>query len=164
MLALFTSTWFLALVGFIYVLICLWLIMVVLMQEGKSGGMAGMDSASQAPEVLTGSFGTGGTQRGLFKITSWSAGIFFVLALMLTMIGNSRERMGGRLDLDAEGQPAPGVPEMSDDLPPLEEVDFLMEPGEEPEANGEEPATMPPPRRPADDDSDAEPMVPLPSD
>lgn len=129
MLALFTSTWFLALIGFIYVVICLWLIMVVLMQEGKSGGMAGMDNTSQGPEVLTGSFGSGGTQRGLFKITSWSAAIFFVLALSLTMIGNRREQMGGRLDLDPEGQPA-GVPELSDELPPLEEMDFMIDPAE----------------------------------
>lgn len=141
MLALFSSTWFLALLGFVYVIICLWLILVVLLQEGKSGGMAGMDSASQAPEVLTGAFGSGGTQRGLFKITSWSAAIFFVIALALTYIGNNREQMGGRLLLDTELESRPSVPDATSELP---ELDFLIdEPVDEPADAPVDPVPVP---------------------
>ncbi|MCC5876385.1 MAG: preprotein translocase subunit SecG [Candidatus Sumerlaeia bacterium] len=124
MLALFSSTWFLALLGFVYVLMCLWLILVVLLQEGKSGGMAGMDNASQAPEMLTGAFGSGGTQRGLFRVTAWSAAIFMGIALTLTYIGNNRERMGGQLLLDSELESQPSLPEATSELP---ELDFVID-------------------------------------
>ena len=124
MLAIFSSTWFLVLLGFVYVVVALWLIMVVLLQEGKSGGMAGMDSASQAPEMLTGAFGSGGTQRGLFRITSWTAAVFFVLAVGLTLLGNTRSQTGGILDLDSGSQTGT-LPELQTQTPAL---DFLTDP------------------------------------
>jgi preprotein translocase subunit SecG len=88
------------LVGIVYVLACLWLILVVLLQEGKTGGMGGAEAGGQAPGALTETFGAGGAQRGLFKVTSWTAGIFFLLAIFLTILGNKKEEMGGSLNLE----------------------------------------------------------------
>ena len=90
--------------GIIYILACLFLVMVVLLQEGKSGGMGGAESVSQAPGALQETFGAGGAQRGLFKVTSWTAVIFFVLALALTLLGNRKEQTGGNLQLGEEAQ------------------------------------------------------------
>lgn len=86
--------------GIAYVAVCGWLVLVVLMQEGKSGGMAGMDTASQTPSALSDTLGAGAANRGLFKMTSWTAGIFMVLAIVLTLLGNRRDREGGSLLLD----------------------------------------------------------------
>lgn len=108
------TTLFIWLLGLLFIFSCLWLILVILMQEGKSGGMAGMESASQTPGALTDAFGAGGAQKTLFRVTGWSAGIFFFIALTLTVLGNYRERAVTLLDLD-DGEEtratAPGVTE-----------------------------------------------------
>ncbi|CAN5430813.1 hypothetical protein BH09SUM1_BH09SUM1_04520 [soil metagenome] len=90
------------LAGLLYVGTCLWLILVVLMQEGKTGGMAGMETPGAAPGALMDSFGAGGAQKTLFNATIYAAGLFFFLAIMLTLLGGRKEVTGGNLDLDSE--------------------------------------------------------------
>ena len=98
------------LIGIAYFLLCLWLVLVVLLQEGKSGGMAGMDN-NQAPGMLTDSLGAGGAQKSLFSMTAWSAAFFFVLAGALTILGNYQQHDQSLLDLgDREERPAATVP------------------------------------------------------
>lgn len=100
--------------GLIYFAACAWLVTVVLLQEGKTGGLSNADSISQAPSALSDTFGAGGSQKGLFNVTAWTAGIFFVLALGLTLMGNMKEQAGGNLNLEggitepaAQGTTAP---------------------------------------------------------
>ncbi len=88
--------WFL---GLIYAGLCVWIVLIVLIQEGKQGGMSAMGGGSQAPGAMTDTFGAGGAQKSLFNWTAWSAAIFLVLALVLTIVGNRRERIGGELNL-----------------------------------------------------------------
>jgi preprotein translocase subunit SecG len=117
-----SSNFFLWLLGLVYVGACLWLILVVLLQEGKSGGMASMDSAAQSPEILSGSFGSGGAQKGLFRMTTVTAAVFFVLALTLTILGNFKEMGGGALDLDSESSAIKTLPDTTAPVPALPEI------------------------------------------
>lgn len=123
------------LLGLFYIGTCIWLVLVVLMQEGKSGGMAGMESASQAPGALTDTFGAGGANKTLFKITAWSAGIFFCLAVALTIFGTNLDRRGGHLGLDAE----PAVPVATEQLGTAPELPVAAE---DPPALPPEPPTQ----------------------
>lgn len=93
------------LLAIVYVGVCLVLILVVLMQEGKSGGLAGSETAAQAPGALTDTFGAGGAQKTLFNTTAWLAGAFFIIAVALTLLGNKLSNEGAALDLGA-GTPA----------------------------------------------------------
>lgn len=104
-------------IGLAYMLCCLWLIIVVLLQEGKSGGLTQADTTAQSPEALTGAFGAGGAQKGLYRTTAVTATIFGVLALTLTIIGSRRDLEGGVLDLPPD-QPASAVaPDVTTDQP-----------------------------------------------
>jgi preprotein translocase subunit SecG len=95
----------LALLVVVYIGICVVLVLVVLMQEGKSGGLAGSETASAAPGALTDTFGAGGAQKTLFNTTSYLAAGFFLLAVGLTLLGNYKSQTGGNLDLGSA--PAP---------------------------------------------------------
>lgn len=106
----FSLTALLWLFGIIYVLACAFLILIILMQEGKSGGLSQADSISQSPQALSDTFGAGGAQKGLYNTTAYTATIFFVLALALTILGSQKEQAGGNLNLKAaeSGQVEPG--------------------------------------------------------
>lgn len=96
--------------GIIYVLTCCWMVLVVLIQEGKSGGMSSMDTAAQSPQALTDSLGVGGAQKGLFRMTAGTAAVFFILAVTLTVIGNRQTQEGGTLDLDSAPAASQTIP------------------------------------------------------
>ncbi len=120
------TTLFIWLVGLLFIFACLWLILVVLMQEGKSGGMAGLESASQSPSALTDAFGAGGAQKTLFRVTGWSAGIFFFLAISLTVLGNYRERGVTLLGVEDEEATEAVAPDVTEQDPFEIEVDGMM--------------------------------------
>lgn len=128
------STFFIWILGILYVLSCVILIFSVLLQEGKSGGMAGMDSVSQAPSALTDTLGVGGAHKSMFKATSIFAGLFFVLALTLTLLGNARDKAGGNLELPS------ATPEMTAPALPVSEQPASEAPGA-PAENEPAPAT-----------------------
>ncbi len=111
------TTLFIWLFGLLFIFACLWLILVVLMQEGKSGGMAGLDSGQQAPSALTDAFGAGGAQKTLFRVTGWSAGIFFFLAISLTVLGNYRERGVTLLGVEDEEETRAAQPQVTEEQP-----------------------------------------------
>lgn len=104
------TTFALFVLGFVYILTCLVLVLVVLMQEGKSGGMAGSESAAAAPSAIMDTFGAGKAQQGLFRTTIGAAAVFFVLAIVLTLVGNHRDKTGGNLDLPAATPAAATAP------------------------------------------------------
>lgn len=88
--------------GLLYILVCVVLILFVLVQEGKSGGLAGAETPGAAPSQLVDTFGAGKTQQGLFRATMVAATLFFGIAMALTLIGTHRDKSGGNLDLPSE--------------------------------------------------------------
>ena len=83
-----------------FVLICAFLILLVLIQPGKSGGLASMTTShSEGPAAFTETLGIERTDKAMFR---WTAGLaigFFVLTLTLTFLGNMRDRAQGQLNL-----------------------------------------------------------------
>ncbi|MCC7391557.1 preprotein translocase subunit SecG [Candidatus Sumerlaeota bacterium] len=88
--------------GLLYVLVCAVLILFILVQEGKSGGLAGSEAPGQAPSQLIDTFGAGKTQQGLFRATMIAAALFLAIATGLTLLGSHRDKTGGNLDLPSE--------------------------------------------------------------
>jgi len=74
----------LLIVGLIYTAMCIFLILVVLMQSGKGGGLSGMLGGGNP---LTDALGSSGAEKTLSKWTTICAVGFFVLSLLLTILG-----------------------------------------------------------------------------
>src|SRR6266700_104674 len=77
-------TFFIYFLTAVLVLDCLFLVLLVLVQLPKKDAGAGMAfGAGAATDALFGA----GSGNVLTKITKWSAGIFFGLAILLTILG-----------------------------------------------------------------------------
>jgi preprotein translocase subunit SecG len=103
----------LALIGFyvllvIYFFACLFLIMVILAQEGKGGGLSGLGGATAIGEA----FGFGAASGALRKWTRNAAITFILLTIVLTFWGEYIARSRAERFLNAaESVPAAtGVP------------------------------------------------------
>lgn len=87
----------------LHVFACLFLILVVLIQPGKSGGMGALSGAA-ATQV----FGGRGAGNVLTKTTWVTATIFFVTSLTLAYLssstGDSLEKKGATMSKDKSGQ------------------------------------------------------------
>lgn len=68
----------------LYAATCLFLIMVILLQSGKEGGLSSLGSASQG---LSDALGASSAERTLNRMTTYSAVGFMVLAILLSFIG-----------------------------------------------------------------------------
>jgi preprotein translocase subunit SecG len=66
----------------IHVIVCLFLIGVVLLQQGKSADLAGAFGGQGSQTA----FGPRGAANLLTKLTTWGAVIFMVLSLTLTIL------------------------------------------------------------------------------
>jgi protein translocase SecG subunit len=97
------SSLILWLLGIVYFGACLWLILIILLQEGKGGGFG--NDGSSAPGALSDSLGAGAAEKSLFNMTKYTAIVFFVLAIILTRFGNNPGNQGGVLD-DLEDAPS----------------------------------------------------------
>ena len=75
----------------VLVIDCLFLVLLVLVQLPKKDAGAGMAFGSGATDALFGA----GSGNVLTKVTKWCAGIFFGLAIVLTMLGNYKTTSGG---------------------------------------------------------------------
>ncbi len=76
----------------IMVIDCLFLVLLVLVQLPKKEAGMGQAFGGAATDALLGA----GSGNVLTKITRWSAGIFFGLAILLTVLGNvANTRSGG---------------------------------------------------------------------
>lgn len=73
----------------IHVLICVALILVVLLQAGRGGGLAGAFGGGGAAQTF---FGGRGAATFLSKATAWLAVAFMVLSILLAILSN---RAGG---------------------------------------------------------------------
>ncbi len=108
----------------LYVLVCLFLIMVVLLQQGKGADLAG-------------AFGGGGSQTSfgprsgttlMHKLTTGSFVLFVILAMSLAIIQGKRARSVME-DVKVQPTPAPA---------PAEAGQTQAAPAEEPAAGGQE--------------------------
>ncbi|HXW92967.1 MAG TPA: preprotein translocase subunit SecG [Terriglobales bacterium] len=74
------------LITFIHIIVCLFLIIVVLLQSGQSGDIAaafgGMGSQT--------AFGPRGAATALSRATTWSAIIFMVTSITLSVVASRR--------------------------------------------------------------------------
>jgi preprotein translocase subunit SecG len=75
----------------IMVIDCLFLVLLVLVQLPKKEAGMGQAFGGAATDALLGA----GSGNVLTKITRWSAGIFFGLAILLTVLGNVQTTRGG---------------------------------------------------------------------
>ena len=75
----------------VLVLDCLFLILLVLVQLPKKEAGMGQAFGGAATDALFGS----GSGNALTKMTKWGAGIFFALALTLTVMGSAMTSSGG---------------------------------------------------------------------
>lgn len=94
----------LVLVGFylllvVYFFVCLFLILVILAQEGKGGGLSGLGGASAIGET----FGFGAASAALRKWTRNVAITFIVLTIVLTFWGEHIARSRAEKFLSGEG-------------------------------------------------------------
>ena len=101
----------------VLVLDCLFLILLVLVQLPKKEAGMGQAFGGAATDALFGA----GSGNVLTKATKWAAGIFFGLAITLTLMGNFQNKSGGGSELQkrmnalkpadaAPATPAPATP------------------------------------------------------
>jgi preprotein translocase subunit SecG len=70
----------------VYVMVCIFLILVVLLQAGKGGGMGALGGGSQTV------FGGSGAGNFLTRLTVISAALFMLLSAALTYVSSSGEQ------------------------------------------------------------------------
>ena len=73
--------WLTVLITFVHVIVCLFLIAVVLLQSGKSGDLA----AAFGGQGSQTAFGPRGAATALTKATTWSAIIFIITSITLSI-------------------------------------------------------------------------------
>ncbi|HUL60107.1 MAG TPA: preprotein translocase subunit SecG [Anaeromyxobacteraceae bacterium] len=95
------------LVTVIHVLVCVFLILVILLQAGKGGGMGAAFGGAGSQTV----FGGRGATTFLSKITATSAAIFMVTSLTLAYHSSRTQSVVARQAAPAQPVPAPGAPQ-----------------------------------------------------
>lgn len=103
-------TFVVVVLGFAFVILCGFLILLVLIQPAKGGGMGGLSGG--AGGAISETLGATQGEKSLARWTSIGMAIFFGLCLALTLIGNTAS--SNRLDLGASdtqaGTPAQQAP------------------------------------------------------
>jgi preprotein translocase subunit SecG len=92
----------------IYVIVCVFLILVVLLQQGKGADVASAFGASSSQTT----FGSRGTTTVLERVTTWSFVAFSLLAVTISLIekGNSKKTVMGSAPKGASVPAAPRPP------------------------------------------------------
>lgn len=95
--------------GVLFLFLCGFLVLLVLIQPGKSDGLSSMGGQQlNAPSAFAETLGVADSDRQLFRFTSGLGIAFFVLCLLLTYMGNARDRRTGATDaLDASTTSTP---------------------------------------------------------
>jgi preprotein translocase subunit SecG len=132
------NTIILTLIGLVYAAACIFLVLVVLLQSGKGGGLSGMLSGANP---ITDSFGSSGTEKVLNKWTTAAAVLFFVLALTLTLLGGKMIRSKSLSDdLKASAAPAVSAPVVPDTEGKVADTEKAADTEESAAADTKEPA------------------------
>jgi preprotein translocase subunit SecG len=102
--------WVTILITFVHVVVCLFLIAVVLLQSGKSGDLA----AAFGGQGSQTAFGPRGAATVLTKATTWSAIIFMVTSIALSIFAARRTGpasvLSGVKQTQTTSQPAKPAP------------------------------------------------------
>src|SRR5689334_11287175 len=99
---------------FIHVIVCLFLVIVVLLQSGKSADIAGMFGGLGSQTA----FGPRGAATILTKATTWSAIIFMVTSLTLSILSANRSTSNSVLrNLPTQTQPKSNTPAQQNPAP-----------------------------------------------
>ncbi len=123
------------LVTIIHVVVCIFLILVILLQAGKGGGMGAAFGGAGAQTV----FGGRGAQTFLGKLTTISAAIFMLTSLTLAY---QASKSGSEIEHEEATVPAPSQPEFPGGAPPIQRPG---EPGSPPAGTGGPPGQVPAP-------------------
>ena len=101
----------------LHILTSFLLVVVILLQSGKGGGLAG----SMGGGVSTAMFGGQGADKLMIKMTSGLAGTFMILAILISLTGNPDKARQESIVRQQAGQQllAPVRPVTSIDLPEL---------------------------------------------
>jgi len=136
----------------VHILICIALILVVLLQAGKGGGLAGAFGGSAATTL----FGGRGAATFLAKATSYLAIGFMAMSILLAILSSRGQSVGGEGLLQqrareraAQSQLPPSTstfdPQATDSLFPAAPADGAVPPGGAPETPVPQPAGGSPP-------------------
>ena len=104
---------------FIFVLVCIMLMGIILLQSSKTGGMG----TAMGGQAINTAFGGYGADKLLVKITSGLAVAFMTLAIVIGMMDNPASRIDFSKDstLSRNKSNAPIVTAPSVDLQPIQE-------------------------------------------
>src|SRR5215204_5300827 len=112
-------TFFIYLLTVVLVIDCLFLVLLVLVQLPKKEAGMGQAFGGAATDALFGA----GSGNVLTKVTKWCAGIFFGLAIALTIMGTYKTSTGGGGNLQRlmkeSGSAVPAAPNV---VPPTNAV------------------------------------------
>ena len=125
----------------LHILVCVFLVLVVLTQQGK-----GQDLASAFGGAGTqAAFGARGTATLLTKVTAGTAATFMITSLLLGYVGSDAQEQTVVDDLPAGSVRETAPPQPVPDAPPAEavpdEAENPDEPGEPPVSDPEPPAS-----------------------
>ena len=95
-----------ALVTFIHVVVCFFIIIVVLLQSGKSGDI----SAAFGGQGSQTAFGPRGAASALSKATTWSAVAFMITSITLAVYATKRVGAPTSVLQDVKSQPVKTQP------------------------------------------------------
>ncbi len=133
----------------LYVLVCFLLVVAVLLQEGKGGGLSSAFGAGGAGQTL---FGAGGAGNFLTKATSILGGAFMLFSLLLALLSGSSTTTRQRSVLQPNAAPVTGQQAVPGQVPQAPAGTVL------PEGQGTPPAGQ----IPAGTQAPAETPVPAP--
>ena len=90
----------------IYVLVCVFLILVVLLQQGKGADVASAFGAGSSQTT----FGARGTATVFERVTTWSFVAFAVLAIAISIVQSRGGKSSVMRGIEAKKAAAPAVP------------------------------------------------------
>ncbi len=101
---------------FIFVLVCIMLMGIILMQSSKTGGMG----SAMGGQAINTAFGGQGADKLLMKITSFLAVSFMVLAIIIGMMENPNSRIdySNKSTLSRNT----GTNQSSNEVPPVQDI------------------------------------------
>ena len=113
---------------FIFVLVCIMLMGIILLQSSKTGGMG----TAMGGQAINTAFGGHGADKLLVRITSGLAVAFMVLAIAIGMMDNPASRIdfSNKPTLSRNEGTGDAVSTPTVDLQPIEKVEPLAVPGE----------------------------------